>query len=1103
MCLNAEENKMLMRPGKWYCEFDENGNCTIAVYDKSYRELLGFESEEEYANARKIWTNNIYPDDEERLNALLADCLSKHPEGMDFDIEYRMMTKRGYHWFHDYAYVTRREDGSPVRADGVIFDIQEGLDKVDTIKHEKLRREVLDYMVDHDDDPIELLKTFAERIRVLIDCDQVIYRDLEETRIMVNSPAIENTWSVPIEYCKQCEHFDAHHPMYAGGFTEMNNCQEGWQGIPVYKDCPIKSSLTRIVYCDGKIAGYLAIHYVQKYHEFTDVERTTLEEFARILSMSLSRYAAKKRAGEADSVRKMMNMLFSLSSEYDPIIVVEPESGEYDWYMSQVDELTVNTSMTVHGDSLYKNIGIDGASIIHPDDRAQFQAFYTRENMRRIAETGETQETENRWFLKLEGRYKWKYNKAVRMVDDEGKVYVVVGVIDTTEQKEKEEELSVKEIELARRTVLSDYFLKSYASAYYVDLKNRQLEVLRVLKGFDENLAGQTLPADELLAGYMGMFTHPEDRERVLQNLDIDIVRERLKTEDEINFIYRDISEQAPGTYRCTIIPGDDEEHAAIGFQNITEQIEELENQQNQLAEALSMAESANRAKTTFLNNMSHDIRTPMNAIIGYTGLAASHIDNKEQVQDYLSKISQSSDHLLSLINDVLDMSRIESGKMNLDEKPENLSDIIHTLRDIIQADIHSKQLDFYVDAVDVNDEDVICDKLRLNQVLLNVLSNAIKYTAAGGTVTMRVTEKTVKQSGYGSYEFSIKDNGMGMDEEFVKTIFDPFTRVKSSTVSGIQGTGLGMAITKNIIDMMGGRIDIASTPGKGTEVTIDFDFKLQSAPKAPEEIPELQGVRALVADDDSNTCLSICNMISDIGMRFEWCTSGKEAVIRAGAAYQSGDSFKVYIIDWIMPDMNGIETTRRIRKVIGDECPIIILTAYDWSDIEEEAREAGVTAFVSKPMFPSDLHRVLSKCIGKENEMVSEESEPYDFVGKTVLLVEDNEMNREIAEEILEEAGLNVETAEDGSIAVEIMKEKGPDYYNFILMDIQMPIMDGYEATKAIRCMYPEKHIPIVALSANAFEEDKKASREAGLDDHVAKPIVIKELFTALNRFN
>ena len=514
---------------------------------------------------------------------------------------------------------------------------------------------------------------------------------------------------------------------------------------------------------------------------------------------------------------------------------------------------------------------------------------------------------------------------------------------------------------------------------------------------------------------------------------------------------------------------------------------------------ALNQAESANRAKTTFLNSMSHDIRTPMNAIIGYTGLASSHIDNKEQVQDYLAKIGQSSEHLLSLINDVLDMSRIESGKVSISEDDEDLGEILHTLRNIVQADINNKQLDFFLDT-DVSHQYLVCDKLRLNQVLLNILSNSIKYTQPGGTVSLRVKETGLTESGYGKYEFRIKDNGMGMSEEFLKTIYEPFTRVKSSTVSGIQGTGLGMAITKNIVDMMGGTIEILSKEGEGTETILNFAFRLAAAANTETyRIAELEGLKSLVVDDDISACQNIAKMLRDTGMRSDWCTSGKEAVIRTEEAVRLGDTFKVYIIDWMMPDMNGIETTRRIRQVVGDEAPIIVLTAYDWSDIEEEAREAGVTAFVSKPLFPSDLHNVLNRCCGIAVAEAAEQEEGYDFAGKKTLLVEDNEMNREIATELLEEVGLTVDTAENGELAVKAVREKGTDYYDFVLMDIQMPVMDGYEATKAIRALPDGDQVTVIALSANAFEEDVQKSLSMGMNAHVAKPIDVDVLFETM----
>ncbi len=528
---------------------------------------------------------------------------------------------------------------------------------------------------------------------------------------------------------------------------------------------------------------------------------------------------------------------------------------------------------------------------------------------------------------------------------------------------------------------------------------------------------------------------------------------------------------------------------------------ERLERQKIDLQDALAAAQHANRAKTTFLNNMSHDIRTPMNAIIGFTSLAAAHIDNKEQVQDYLAKITTSSNHLLSLINDVLDMSRIESGKVKIEEKETSLPEIMHDLKTIVQADITSKQLEFYIDTADVINEHVLCDRLRLNQVLLNLLSNAMKFTGPGGIVSVRILQKGNAPEGFASYDFQIRDTGIGMSPEFLEHVFEPFERERTSTVSGIQGTGLGMAITRNIVDMMGGTISVVSEVGKGTAFTVSLQFRTCDGPVRQEAIPELNGLRALVADDDFNTCSSVTKMLATIGMRPDWTTSGKEAVLRAKLAEEQDDAYAAYIIDWLMPDMNGVEVVRRIRGIIGDETPIIILTAYDWSDIEEEAREAGVTAFCSKPIFLSELRELLESPFAAPGAEEDVQEDTASFTGKRIFLVEDNELNQEIAVEILKEEGFAVDVADDGSVAVEKLKETKPGQYDVILMDIQMPIMNGFEATRQIRALdIPGiSDLPIIAMTANAFDEDRKAALEAGMNGHIAKPIDVPKLLALL----
>ena len=527
----------------------------------------------------------------------------------------------------------------------------------------------------------------------------------------------------------------------------------------------------------------------------------------------------------------------------------------------------------------------------------------------------------------------------------------------------------------------------------------------------------------------------------------------------------------------------------------------QLEEQNRKLEIALQHEGAANRAKREFLFNMSHDIRTPMNAIIGFTSLAATHIDNREQVLDYLKKISTSSQHLLSLINDVLDMSRIESGKVKIEEKAVHLPDLVHDVRSIIQPNVAAKRLSLFIDTMDIEDEDIITDPLRLNQILLNILSNAIKFTPTGGMISIRIAQKNGAPKGCVCYEFRIKDNGIGMSEEFQKHIFEEFSREESSTVSGIQGTGLGMSITKNIVDLMGGTIALTSEPGKGTEFIVTLCFTRSGQKAEPKQLPQLEGLRALVADDDTNTCLNVSTMLSKIGMRPEWTISGKEAVIRTKYAMEQGDEFSVYIIDWLIPDMNGIEIVRQIRKVIGNRCPIIILTAYDWADIEDEARAAGVTAFCEKPLFLSELRRVLAEPF--RAEPASEPAQPTaaDLKGKKLLLVEDNELNREIALEILKEAGFVVDTAEDGAVAVQKIEQAAPGQYDLILMDIQMPNLDGYEATRQIRALpdAEKANIPIFAMTANAFEEDRQNALAAGMNGHIAKPLDVPHLLRVL----
>lgn len=521
-----------------------------------------------------------------------------------------------------------------------------------------------------------------------------------------------------------------------------------------------------------------------------------------------------------------------------------------------------------------------------------------------------------------------------------------------------------------------------------------------------------------------------------------------------------------------------------------------------ELTEALEMAQSAIRAKSTFLSNISHNMRTPMNAIAGFTTLAAAHADKKERVMDYLDKISNSSDQLLFMINDILDMSHNESGKVNIEPKPENLAEILHNLKDIIINEVNEKKLKFYIDIIDVWHENIICDKQRLNQMLLYIISNALKYTPSGGTVSICVSEKTCSQAENAIYEFRIKDTGIGMSDEFIDKIFEPFTKENNSDAKDSQGTGLGMTIAKNIVDMMDGNITVTSKQNVGSEFVVTLKFPVQDI-RMETRIPALESVRCLVVDDNRTACQGICSMLIRTGMRCEWYMNGMEAIARAKEEAQTDDPFRIYFINWHMHDIDGIETTRKIREFIDESIPIFLISAYDLTDVEDRARQAGITAFISKPVFLSDLHKKLMEVCVKNagQDTAKETTQKIDFKGKRLLIVDDIEINREVARELLNMEGFLVEEAEDGSVALDMLAKSEPGYYDAVLTDIQMPVMDGYDEAKAIRQLENKQlaNIPIIAVTASAFDEERQAALDIGMNAILDKPIDVYALTEAL----
>lgn len=521
-----------------------------------------------------------------------------------------------------------------------------------------------------------------------------------------------------------------------------------------------------------------------------------------------------------------------------------------------------------------------------------------------------------------------------------------------------------------------------------------------------------------------------------------------------------------------------------------------------ELERAEREAVRASHAKSEFLSNMSHDIRTPMNGIVGMTAIAMANIDDTARVQNCLRKITLSSKHLLGLINDVLDMSKIESGKLTLNMDIVSLRDTMDSLVNIVQPQIREKRQHFDVFIQEIETEEVCCDSVRLNQVLINLLSNAMKFTPEEGRVNVYLTQEHLPdRAGYIRCHFRVKDTGIGMTKEFQEKIFDTFSREESSLVSKTEGTGLGMAITKYIVDMMGGSISIESEPGKGTEFHVILDLEKV---EMHEEDMVLPPWRMLVVDNNRDLCISAVEVLKQIGVEPDWTTSGKDAVSMIEKHHEKGDDYQIVLLDWKMPDMDGVQTAREIRKIVGDEVPILIISAYDWSDIEEEAREAGAHGFISKPLFKSSIYLGLSRYIEgnrKEEEEAAEEAEA--FTGMRILLAEDNELNWEIAEDILTEAGFEVDWAENGKLCVEQFERSDPGTYNAILMDIRMPVMMGYEAAEIIRAFdRPDAGLPIFAMTADAFAEDIQKSRASGMNEHIAKPIDVDRLMMLLRKY-
>ncbi len=524
--------------------------------------------------------------------------------------------------------------------------------------------------------------------------------------------------------------------------------------------------------------------------------------------------------------------------------------------------------------------------------------------------------------------------------------------------------------------------------------------------------------------------------------------------------------------------------------------------QMNELEKARQAALEANKAKSEFLANMSHDIRTPMNAIVGMTAIAAAHIDDRKQVENCLRKITLSSKHLLGLINDVLDMSKIESGKLTLTTEQISLKEVVEGIVNIMQPQVKTKKQTFDIHVENILTENVWCDGVRLNQVLLNLLSNATKYTPEGGSIHLSLFEEnSPKGERYVRIYIKVKDNGIGMSPDFLKRIYESYSRADGDRIHKTEGAGLGMAITKYIVDAMEGTIDIQSEPDKGTEFLLTFDFEKAAAMNMDMVLPSWN---MLVVDDDELLCRTAMDALKSIGIKAEWTLSGEKAIELVNEHHKRREDYQIILLDWKLPGMNGIQVAKEIRHNLGDEVPILLISAYDWSEFESEAREAGISGFISKPLFKSTLYYALRQYMGTETENGQTLNPNIDLSGRRILIAEDNELNWEVANELLSDLGVELDWAEDGQICLDKFQKSPEGYYDAVLMDIRMPHMTGYEATKMIRGLkHPDAlSIPIIAMSADAFSDDIQHCLECGMNAHIAKPIDIMEVSRLLKRF-
>ena len=732
---------------------------------------------------------------------------------------------------------------------------------------------------------------------------------------------------------------------------------------------------------------------------------------------------------------------------------------------------------------------------VHPEDRAVAKKLFDRAYIQKKFADGQ-KEINAEYRIYVDGELRWV--RTVVFCDDhmDHLRHVIAYIRDVTETKEEAMKLAELHRENDAMALLLDGAAKTVRKFSTGDLEDG---TYRIYSGCaeDEPSSGTI---DSLIDRLSRLFHVVSTDIGFAEILSVSHLRKHLKGPKDIyRFEYCTKDESA--FYMATLTPISWTVEGLL--KNVLCMVEDVTKERTQeilsrqaLEAAYAAAEKASRAKTDFLSNISHDIHTPMNAIMGMTALAESYIDDPKQVRKCLHKISRSSRYLLGLINEILDMTHIEGGEMRLAEEELRLPDLIDDVTDSVKPEMAAHGHHFLVHVRELHNEIVQGDAVRIKQMLLHLLSNAIKYTPDGGHILLTLRQLP-HASGRGSYEFTVEDDGIGMSEEFQKVLFDPFTRADDRRTTQVPGTGLGMAIVKNIISLMGGHIHVHSAPGKGTRVTVTCTL-----PLVEDRLEEMKAKLVhpvLVVDDDVDCGENTVHLLSKIGVETCYVTTGEEAL----AHVESGETFSLIFLDWKTPGMNGLSTARLLRKLVGPDLPIILMTAYEYASIEEDALAAGITEITAKPFYRSRMMTLLSRVL-KLSPPKPTACEVPKLSGKRILVVEDNALNSEIAVEILAITGAAIETAEDGKIAVDMVKSHPADWYDLVLMDIQMPNLNGYEATRAIRAL-PMPHIdklPIVAMTANTFAEDAAKSKAAGMNEHLPKPLDLHRLYAVLRKF-